>query len=238
MLSTRPTRRQWLRYQFPLAMGFVLGGMALSWHYYPGHYDWRYQVVCYLISQVDNPSAYIYFCVGLLVAFTFLLPLPGYLRDRLLAYSPRTARVSSVVLLVGFLGAIGVGTEKVVFRNLSSIYAKGHEYIALVAFLGMFFGVAGLWFALVKYARHRRGWSAWRMGALFALSIGPMVGAAVSQGYLYYFPNDLGWVGPHWAARGVPVYYSCAFWEWLASAGVFIYLYLLIYLLPATPRGD
>ncbi len=233
MRLARPTRAQWLRFQFPVAVGILVSGMVLSWHYYPGTFDWRYQVVCYLISQVDNPNAYLYFCVALLVTFALLLPLPRYLRERLVHYSPRTARVASYVLAWGFWGAIGVGTEKIVFRNLSSIYAKGHEYIALVAFLGMFFGVAGLWFALVRYANRHGGWSKWRMGALFLLSIGPMVGAALSQGYLYYVPNDLGWVGPGWAARGVPVYYSCAFWEWLSSACVFVYLYLLIYLLPA-----
>jgi len=60
-----------------------------------------------------------------------------------------------------------------------------------------------------------------------------MIGAASSQAYLYFVPNKLGWVSPKWAELGVPLYLSFAVWEWLASVGVFAYLYLLLVLLPA-----
>jgi hypothetical protein len=234
----RPTKAQWLRYQFPIAVLVLVVGTALSWRGYPGNFDWRYQVVCSLISQVVSPAAYIYLCVALLISFSLLLPLPTYLRERLRGTSPRTARAGAWLLWTGFAGAVGVAMEKLFIRNLSSIHPRGHEYIALVAFLGMFFGVALFWFALVGWARQHRGWSFARMAALFLLSIGPILGAALSQGYLYYVPNDLGWVGPHWAALGVPVWYSCAFWEWVATACIFVYLYCLIYLLPADVRNS
>jgi hypothetical protein len=72
------------------------------------------------------------------------------------------------------------------------------------------------------------------MGLMFLVSGAPMIGAASSQGYLYFVPNQLGWVGPHWAELGIPLYLSFAFWEWIAWISVFIYLYLTLWLTPAT----
>jgi hypothetical protein len=43
----------------------------------------------------------------------------------------------------------------------------------------------------------------------------PIVLAAMAQAYVHYALPELRWVSLSWRARGVPVYLSFAFWEWV-----------------------
>jgi hypothetical protein len=214
-------KRVLTHFWFPAALAVLCFAIACAAHFFPGPFDWRYQTVSSLLSQVSNPRGSYYFCIGLTLTFAMLLPLPGYYRARLERRAPRLVAFSFHALRVGFLAALIIGLERLTIRNLADYSPKGHESLAIVAFFGHFFGLAGFWLALSRPA------------ALVSLS--PLLGIAASQAYLYFVPNELGWVGPHWADLGVPLYLSFAFWEWVASAGVFAYLYLLLLLLPTDP---
>ena len=188
-------------------------------------------MVSSLISRRDNPDGNIYLCLGMAVAFLILYPLPGYFCSRLTKAAPKTAAFSYWAMRIGVFAAIAVGVERFFLVDLSTYLHKAHEAIALAAFMGMFLGIVGFWLAFT------RTWQTYQSTlttcGVFLLTAGPMLGVASSQAYLYFTPNTLGWVGPHWAQWGVPVYYSFAFWEWLASAGIVVYLGLLLALLPA-----
>lgn len=220
---------------FPLAAAAFISGGAASAYFFDGPFDWRYRTLSSLSSEVSNPAGYAYCCFGLMLAFVMVIPLCGYFRMRLEPTSPIFARVSSRALRVGFLGSIGVGIERLFSQSLALQVGKAHEYISLITFIGFALGLAGFCLCLIRWLTHERQWPSWALWGCFVVSAGPITGTGLSQAYLYFVPNDLGWVGPHWAELGIPVYLSLAFWEWLLSAAIFTYLYIILLCLPAKP---
>ena len=109
--------------------------------------------------------------------------------------------------------------------------------MATITFAAIFFGLVGFWLAMILWLRAERQWSVWSCLLVSLLVAVPMAGAMVSQAYLFFVPNNLGWVGPEWAKMGVPVYLSFAFWEWMASAGIYVSLYVIAIHLPAVPAA-
>jgi hypothetical protein len=147
--------------------------------------------------------------------------------------APRAARFSGRSLTIGFLGVVTVGFERLFSQSLSLHTYKLHEYLSIITFFGLLLGIAGFWICLTRWLLLERRWSVWALSALSLISVGPILGTGLSQAYLYFIPNDFGWVGPHWAELGIPLYLSFAFWEWLTVVGIFLYLFLILLFLPA-----
>ncbi len=51
---------------------------ATAWMF-PENYDWRYRVICNLLSPRDNPAHYWMPACGISVAALLMLPFAGYL---------------------------------------------------------------------------------------------------------------------------------------------------------------
>jgi hypothetical protein len=232
-LLRQPTRRVAVLGLWPAAVVSLVVGIWWGAALYPGRFDWQYQVISNLASRQDNPDGYLVFCVGLGLCFLLLLPLPSYFSLRLRSTGVALARFSAITLLVGMLCSIAVGAERIVIRDLGEHIHKGHEAIALIAFVGLVVGVAG--FLLGTLRLHRRAGSlpGWLLLALFMGVMAPIACTAASQLYLYLSQSDLGWVGPSWREMGVPLYLSFAFWQWLTGVGAIIDLFLITVLLPA-----
>jgi hypothetical protein len=65
-------------------------------------------------------------------------------------------------------------------------------------------------------------------GAGFAgLAVLPIFLAGLAEAYVYYVLPQLHWVSLAWRARGVPVYLSFAFWEWITCALLSVYMAVL-----------
>ncbi len=227
-----PPKKKHLYWRFGFGVGFLLLGAAIAWSKYPGNYDWRYQVVSDLISPKRNPDGYRWLGLALVLCFSFLFPLCNTLRSRLNSQSRVLARLSFESLRCGMVASIAIGVERTFLDGLSAFFPKGHEAIALVAFAGLCIGILGFWWLLVNERLKDKKQSTLFLFLLFAISTAPFIGIAFSQAYLYVVPNSLGWVAPHWAEWGVPVYLSFAFWEWLCAGALFTYLFGLIWWLP------
>jgi hypothetical protein len=226
-----------VRYWFPLAAAVFMSGGVASAYQFDGPFDWRYRTLSSLSSEVTNPAGYAYCCFGLIVSFAIAIPLCGYFRARVEPITPKLAYLSCVWLRVGFIGAIGVGLERYFSQSLALQVGKTHEYISLITFIGFALGLTGFSLGLIIWLVREREWPVWALAGCFVASSAPILGTGISQGYLYFVPNELGWVSPHWAEMGVPVYLSLAFWEWLLSAAIFSYLYIILLCLPAVaPR--
>jgi hypothetical protein len=89
---------------------------------------------------------------------------------------------------------------------------KGHEAIALLAFLGLYLGVFGLY---VHRARQKTA-CVWAVLPVLV----PLVAIGLSQLALYLDQRDVGWVGREWREEGVPIWSRFAFWQWLAVAAL------------------
>jgi hypothetical protein len=58
-------------------------------------------------------------------------------------------------------------------------------------------------------------------------ALAPIVLAALAQAYVSYELPELKWVNLAWRARGVPLYLSFAFWEWVTCAVFSVYMVAL-----------
>jgi len=64
-------------------------------------------------------------------------------------------------------------------------------------------------------------------GLLAGIALSPIVLAALAQVYVSHALPALPWVSLAWRARGVPVYLSFAFWEWVTCAVFSVYMVVL-----------
>jgi hypothetical protein len=72
-----------------------------------------------------------------------------------------------------------------------------------------------------------------RAGLVLALLlVAPIVFAGLAQVYVFYVKPELHWVGLAWRTRGVPVYLSFAFWEWMTVVLLSVYLTVLGIVVP------
>jgi len=208
-----------------LSIAALALGIALAAARFPEGFDWAYTVMSALASRKHNPEGARFFAVGLALSLAALWPAVGWL-DAHCDGRGKLARFGLRSLRVGIVSGVVVGVERLAFHHLSDLVPKGHEAIALVAFFGLFLGVVAL------YAdRLRRGAGGFRA---VLLVIVPLVAIGLSQLGLYLDQRDLGWVGRDWRAMGIPVWWSFAFWQWLAALG----LWLSIAHLVATARAE
>ena len=218
---------------FPLATLWFVAGCAASLYFLQGSFDWRYRTLSSLSSASTNPRGYPFCCLGLIASFGMGLPLCRYIRVRFEPVAPQVAWFAFRALKIGFLGSVAIGFERLFTQSISLHIHKAHEYVSIVTFFGLLLGIAGFWICLTRWLLKERQWPVWTLVVLSLVSVSPILGTGLSQAYLYFVPNDLGWVGPHWAELGVPLYLSFAFWEWLTCAGIFIYLFMILLCLPA-----
>ena len=191
-------------------------GLATAARSYPSEYDWRYMTISSLLYQDRNPHGYGWGRAGLVICGVCGL---YWVRRGVRRHDPTTASLSA-----GFLCMALCALLPSPFLGI----AKPHEVLALTAFIAMCVGVTRLSFdALVRRWRISREVGRQRLYA-FAVSglpLLPVVLAAAAQ--TYSLRSHLPWVTFAWRARGIPMYWSFAFWEWVACA---IYTAFLLWL--------
>ena len=101
-----------------------------------------------------------------------------------------------------------MGAERILIHNLSDWVYKAHEILAILFFLGLYFGVFGL---LVQAMLCQR---IYVIPVLLVAS--PLLAIGITQFWLYLEQRDLGWVDTSWREMGIPLWLSFAFWQWLA----------------------
>lgn len=215
-----------------MAVACLFGASA---SHFPGGYDWRYEVMCRLGYTTANPGGCAYWSWALTLTCVMGAPCCGYFHARLRGASPGISSFARATLAAGLAAGFVIGLDGIVIPKLNGIAYKLHEGVATFAFAAIFFGVIGFWLASLWWLRLERRWT-WSACALLSVFVAfPFAGAMVSQAYLFFVPNDLGWVGREWAEQGVPVWLSFAFWEWVAIGGIYVSLYVMAFLLPAEP---
>lgn len=186
-------------------------GLTLAARSYPSEYDWRYMTISSLLYQDRNPHGYGWGRAGL--AICGVCGLYWALR------SVRGQGLTTASLAAGYLA---MALCAVLPSPLLGI-PKPHEALALTAFIAVCVGVSRLSFAAL--ARPQAGRQRLSALAVSSLPLLPVVLAAAAQTYASRV--HLPWVSLAWRARGIPAYWSFAFWEWLACA---IYTAFLLWL--------
>lgn len=201
------------------ALLVLAGGIGVAAWHYPGGYDWLYTVATALASRKKNPDGGAWVAGALWVSMMLLWPCVSELKARRQGSLTWASTVSITALRAALVGFALVGIEGLVIRDLTRLIYKGHELIALVAFLSAYLGVLGL---LVQAMLQQK---LYMVPVLLVAS--PLVAIGITQLWLYFEQRELGWVKPSWRELGIPIWLSFAFWQWLAVAFLWAGLGLL-----------
>lgn len=191
-----------------LASFLVLSfGSFMAARDYPGGFDWRYTVASALASQKHNPIGSAWFSSALSLSMVFLWPYVSTLKKGLCPSLPAAAKFAVGALRIGMVCGALVGVERLLIRDLSAWIYNAHEILALITFLGLYFGVLGLLFLVMLRQKI--------YVFTFLLVVSPIVAIGLILFLLYLDQRDLGWVDSNWREIGIPIWLSLAFWQWL-----------------------
>lgn len=195
-------------------------GSLMAAKHYPGGFDWFYTVASALASQKHNPTGSVWFAASLSVSMLLLWCYVSSLKTRLSAMLPAAGFAITAIrlgLVCGFL----LGAERLLIHDLSHWFYKAHESIALLTLLGLYVGILGLLLQLIRYKKSH----------LFPvlLIVSPLVAIGITELWLYLDQRHLGWVDVSWREKGIPIWLSFAFWQWLSIALIWAGLGLLYF---------
>jgi hypothetical protein len=210
----------------PAILGAVAfwAGMIMAGVRYPGEFDWRYMTISNLTSPARNPAGHLWASGGMLLCFV-----SGLLWVTRLA---RNWNHNAGIALRGIallrVGVIFTACVAVLPSSLIRI-RKGHEILALFAFIGWCVGMLQLTFQTAEQVLRRRfvgGTQCARIcaAALVGAAVFPLFLAGLTQAYVRYALPELRWVNLSWRAQGVPAYLSFASWEWVTCAVLSVYM--------------
>ncbi len=106
---------------------------------------------------------------------------------------------------------------------------RSHDFLALAAFVCVCVGMAHSTFNAVKRSARpgRLGSPTLPALILAGIPLYPIGLAILAQAYVSSALPELPWVSLAWRARGVHVYLSFAFWEWITCALFSAYMVIL-----------
>ena len=207
----------------PLGLLAFWAGLWIAARRYPTEFDWRYMSISNLLYPDRNPDGYQWAWGGLM-----LCALGGLCWTTVLFRDGRhggTGRrpVGIWALLVGYVCMVCALVPERVLR-----VPKGHEILALMAFFGQCVGIVQLTFQATERSfrlrrRHFLGAPRLYAGLLAGAALLPILLAGLAPAYVSYALPGLRWVGLEWRSRGVPLYLSFTFWEWITCVVFSVY---------------
>ena len=207
----------------PLGVLAFWAGLWIAARRYPTEYDWRYMSISNLLYPDRNPDGYQWAWGGLtLCALGGLCWTTALFRERSSGGTGRRP-IGIWALLVGYVCMVCALVPERVLQ-----VPKGHEILALMAFFGQCVGIVQLTFlASERSFRIRRhpfpGTPRLYAGLLAGAALLPILLAGLAPAYVSYALPELRWVGLEWRSRGVPLYLSFTFWEWITCVVFSVY---------------
>jgi len=183
-------------------------GLMMSVLNYPGGFDWFYTVASALASKKHNPDGHVWYAAGLALSMFLLWPYVSSLKNSLCSSKTSGNDIAMGALRVGLVSGVLVGVEKLLVVGFSDWINKAHEVLALFTFLGMYLGIVTM---LVRIMMRQRIYA---FAVVFVLI--PLIAIGILQFWLYLDQRHLGWVDTSWREKGIPIWLSFAFWQWLA----------------------
>jgi hypothetical protein len=215
----------------PLIALSYFGTLTLTAWLSPVVYDWRHGSISRLLYAEYDPELHNLASIGIAVAGLLLIPLVGYIRRRLRAASPIAADAGAFGLSLGAVGLVLAGLITSHPAHGTSAFPRLHEVLARVAAIGLGAGILVFWVCAAKGymapATESIKWRhlvvIWTVIAVPAFSIA-LVRAAVGL--------HLDWSNPIYQKLQDRSLWRLAFWEWLGSAAVFLFLLCAVLYLP------
>jgi hypothetical protein len=233
------TRRTLLFVLIPLIFLSYFGLLTSAIFLSPIAYDWRYSVISHLISPRNNPEFHTIPSLGIAITGLLTIPFGGYINRRLRVVSKLGANIGAVAFANGAICLTLAGLIVSQGHDGTSSVPRLHEMCARTAAFGLGTGmVAFCLCALRGYltpATEEKLYQRRLLISWILLTLGPILGVAFSEGLLGVMRAHLLWSYPidQWKNS---VLWHLAFWEWLGSAAVFLFLLSSALFLPKQAR--
>ena len=211
----------------PASLGVLAfwGGMLMAAHRYPSEYDWRYMTISSLVYDDRNPNGYLWARAGIVMCgLAGLYMTAGLARTRRQAGGAECP-VGIWALRLGYFCMVCCALLPERLLGLP----RSHDFLALAAFICVCVGMAHSTFNAVKRSvRPGRPGNPMLAAAILAgIPLYPIALAILAQAYVSFALPQLPWVSLAWRARGVHVYLSFAFWEWVTCVLFSAYMIIL-----------
>jgi len=205
VLTSRSSKSQAAALAMALGLLAFWAGLAMAAHSYPSEYDWRYMTISTLLYPDRNLQGYEWGWAGLVIC--------GICGLYWVRHGVRADGFATLSLAAGYGCMALCALVPSPFLGLP----KPHETLAVIAFIAICAGVSRLSFAALtrrKPPSSQTGWHRLCALAVSALPLLPVFIAAAAQTYASH--AHLPWVSLAWRTHGIAVYWSFAFWEWIA----------------------
>jgi hypothetical protein len=202
-------------------------GLYLASRRYPSEYDWRYMTISSLLYPERDPSGYWWAWCGLIAcAMGGLCWVSVLVRSS--EWRIKRMRPGICALGAGFVCMVSCA----LWPGRLLHFSRGHDLLALLAFLGICVGTLQLAYERMEQHLQRRDVTSRAGARVYAALVAgaallPLILEAITQADVARAFPHLPWVGLEWRARGVPMYLSFAFWEWITCAMFSAYIVAL-----------
>jgi uncharacterized membrane protein YdcZ (DUF606 family) len=226
-ISGNLTRRTLLFVLIPLIFVSYFGILASAIFLSPIAYDWRYSVISHLISPRNNPEFPTVPSLGIAITGLLIIPFTGYINRRLRVVSRLGANIGTVAFASGAIWLTLAGLIVSQGHDRSSNVPRLHEMCARTAAFCLGAGMVVFCLCALKgYLAPATGKKLYQRRLLIPwiqLTLGPSLGLAFSEGLLRLMQAHPVWPYPieQWKNS---LFWHLAFWEWIGSASVFLFL--------------
>jgi hypothetical protein len=190
-------------------------GLWMASRRYPSEYDWRYMTISSLLYPERDPAGFLWAWCGLVLCALGGLCWVTVLIGNGSTQNAGARSTGSWALALGYVCMVSCAVWPGRLLNLP----RGHDLLALLAFVGICVGTIQLTYHSVERRLRGRasnlpGRAKLCAGIVAGAALLPLLLEAITQADVSRAFPHLPWVGLEWRARGVPTYLSFAFWEW------------------------
>ena len=215
----------------PLIALSYFGTLTIAAWFSPQAYNWRGSAISKLLYPGYDPRLHYVASLGVAVTGLLIVPLAGYIRQRLRRVSAMAADAGAFALELGAIGLVLAGLIVSHPAHGTSAFPRLHEILARTAAFDLGAGIIVFWLcaakgylaAAARSLEWRRLLISWSLIALPALSIA-LLRAAVGA--------HIDWSKPIYRKLEDRALWHLAFWEWLGSAAMFLFLLTAVLYLP------
>jgi hypothetical protein len=217
------TRRTLLFALIPLIFLSYFGMLASAIVLSPIAYDWRYSVISHLISPRNNPGFHTVPSLGIAITGLLIVPFAGYINRRLCVASRLGANIGAVAFANGAIWLTLAGLIVSQSHHGTSSLPRLHEICARTAALGIGTGLIAFCLCALKGYFIQKLYQRRLLISWILLTLCPILGIVFSECLLGIMRAHLLWSYPIDRLKN-SLFWHLAFWEWIGSAAVFLFL--------------
>jgi hypothetical protein len=212
----------------PLIFSSYFGTLAFAIFRFPEAYDWRESVISHLISPGTNPEFHSVASFGVAITGLLMIPFAGYINRRLYVASQFGANIGTFAFGSGAIWLILAGLIVSQRGHGNYVLPRLHEICARMAAFSIGTGLLAFCErALRGYFIPAQGKQPYQRRLLISwilLTLVPILGALLSESLLLLGRAQSPWSQQNNLMLRNAFFCHLAFWEWIGSVAVFLFL--------------